>query len=322
MNTCRMIVWALPIALSASVGCSHESETVAPVTPPGASTVGSTAPPVPPAQPPATAEGAGEQHESRRTLASWLRDPGKALLDAASELSDTDAIPLSDAQQTTLHAQQAKLESSREGVKTAFQRLRADLANQVRVGVIDAAKMQADQAVIVNALRFRGLQEAQALDALHASLDPMARSDVVAAARTQRTGMTEPQPTAPSGATESAADRQRDHLDRWTRELSLDSTQQQQVAAILAAQPAPAESREENAQHADELLKAFESDAFDGATAVETTSPSPIATVYDHVQRKVEVISQMLPILRPGQRETLASLIETRRMGPAPDHGD
>ena len=125
-------------------------------------------------------------------------------------------------------------------------------------------------------------------------------------------GMAEPQATSRGGPAESASDRQREHLDRLTRDLDLDSTQQQQVAAILAAQPAPAESREENAQHADALFQAFESDAFDGATAIETASPSPIATVYDHVQRKVEVISQMLPILRPGQRETLASLIETQ----------
>lgn len=326
MNERRMIVWALPFALSAAVACSHENETNAVASPPGTSTVESYSSATPQAaQPPTPVAEAPVPNEPAPRVASWPRDPGKAVIDAAMELSDADAISLTDAQRATLYTQREKLEASRKAIGTAFRTLRADLANEVRVGVIDTAKMQADEAAVVNALRFHDLQEADTLNALHAALDPTQRSDVVAAVRAERPGgMAEPQ--APGGQTASRGDKQEEHLDRLTRDLSLDPSQRQQVAAILQAQPAPSGMRGAKAQRTDALLNAFESDTFDAATAIES-APSPTSTVYDRIQRRINFVSQLLPILRPDQRDRLASRIESNPMAPghegmSPGHED
>lgn len=328
MNTRSMIVWALPIAMSASVACSHESESNA-STAPGISPVASYSPtpPTSPAQPPyAPATPPGQtnyppsttpgqqpsaQNEAERNPSRAPHDPACALLDATQELSDTDAISLNDSQKAMLHGQREKLEASKRSIETAVRGLRTDLANQVRLGAIDRAKVQADESAVVNAFRYHGQEEADVLETLHASLAPTDRSDIVAAARAERPGMAERQPNQGPWQGQSASERQKEHVDRLTRDLDLDAQQQQQVSSIFNSQPPPENWREEHAQRVDALLDAFQSDTFDARTAVPLASSSVPEKVHERVERRVRFLSQLLPILRPDQREKLASMIES-----------
>lgn len=254
-----------------------------------------------------------------------MLDPAKAVLDATEQLSDTDSISLSEAQKSTIRALRAKLEASKKSVETAVQAVRADIANQVRIGSIDRAKVQADESALTNALHYRMTQEADTLDELHATLDRQSRSDVVSAARAERkTGVAEPQGNAEaqgsweSQKNESANDRQKRELGRLTTELDLDAAQQQQVASILASRPAPSHAWQQRHERVDALLNAFQRNTFDAKTALETAWTSPAATVHENVQRRVAFLQKLLPVLHPDQRDKLASMIEREHMDEEP----
>lgn len=337
MNTRRMIVWALPIAVGASAAWSHEN--IASATPPGISPVASYAPagdpaPADPAYSPATPAaqpprapdtppaGPTGQNPSDQNLSPAPRDPARAVLEATKQLSDTDAIALTPAQSATIHTQEGKLEASKKNIESSVTVLRTHLASQVRTGAINRARVQADESAVVNALRVHGQQEADALDAIHASLDSKQRGDVVAAARAQQTGLTERQAPPETSQPESAndKDKQKEHLDRLTRDLDLDSGQQQRVATILASQPPPEPKGEARAQRTEAMLDAFQKDTFNARTAVPAPSPSLPTMVHDRVERRVRFLSQLLLVLRPDQRDKLASMIESDHMNRGHEH--
>jgi hypothetical protein len=101
-------------------------------------------------------------------------------------------------------------------------------------------------------------------------------------------------------------------LDRLTRDLALDADQQRRVAALLAAQPAAERAFHAGArQRFDAALNAFPTETFDARITVQTTA-SPLAMVREHVRRKVAFLAELLPMLRPDQRDKLASTIEMR----------
>ena len=107
-------------------------------------------------------------------------------------------------------------------------------------------------------------------------------------------------------------------LDRKTAELGLDTAQQEQVAKWLAEEPRTMRSMyEEKRKRRDTLFTAFESNTFD-ATAV--APPNMGAEVREHLDRHVAFLSKLVPILRPDQREKLASMIGTRKFGD--DHDE
>jgi len=280
----------LPLALSLSIGCS----------PGGGASPGATTPAA--ATTPASMQPRGESGEHGA-------DPTNALLRA------TDGLTLTDAQKATIHSLEEQLEANEKDTGTAFQALRSDLAAQVRAGAIDTAKVQAEEGAVGSALRAHIAKEGDTINGLHAALDPSQRKAAVAAVRARHSGRAEVQPGAGAAPAPSAEDLAKRRLDHVTRELGLDATQQQQVATLLAAQPAPREpQKEERQRRMDALLTAFESDTFDAKTAVPAPSSSPEDMTRAGTDREVGFLSKLLPLLRADQRAKLASSMEHRGM--------
>ena len=290
MRTRRTFVWLFPLALAAAA-CNGGTEGATP----GATNAPGT-----------TAATAAPPHEERGERGG--ADPTNALLRA------TDGLQLTDAQKATIHSLEEQLEANERDTGAAFKALRSNLAAQVRAGAIDQARVQADENTAAAALQTHIAKEADTINGLHGALDPSQRKAAVAAVRAKQAGHVEAQPgagTAPPSADEIAKKR----LDRMTRELGLDAAQQQQVASLLAAQPAPKEPHGDERRHRmDALLTAFEADTFDAKTAVPAPPMAPGDMIREGTDREVAFLTKLLPILRPDQREKLASGMESHGM--------
>jgi hypothetical protein len=290
MNTRYAVVRVtLAVALVAALGCTYQTRGAA--TGARRTTTGATA---------AQAQGPAAPSAER---AKQHPDPAAALLGAAGQLS------LSGIQSTTVHTLKQQLHDSWQNVDAAFRAMRDHLAAQVRTGVIDPAQVQADESFAASTLAAYQAQEIFALNSLHAVLGPEQRVAIATAVRAEQPGRAEEQarPEAEEGTTA--------RLDRLTRDLALDAAQQQRVAGLLAAQPARVEAyHAEYRRRVDAVLNAFPTETFDARTTAQTAG-SPAAMVHEHVQRKVAFLAELLPILRPDQRDKLASSIEAREWG-------
>ncbi|MBV9945263.1 MAG: hypothetical protein JOZ69_00255 [Myxococcales bacterium] len=247
------------------------------------------------AQPQAQAASAAAHHRLQQRL-----DPAAALLQAAYEES------LSPTQRSTVGTVARNLEATGRALAEVFRGVGTDLAAQVRAGVLDPAHVSADESAITDAVQAHVAQEVDALGTLHTILAPTQRKAAVTVLSSERPGSAELQadPEALSGR---AA-----RLDRLTRELGLDSDQQQRVAALLAEEEQPAApDRAEHERRFEQVVGAFASDTFDARATFQSIAPSPVAMIHERVQRQTAFLSQLLPILRPAQRETLASIIES-----------
>jgi hypothetical protein len=231
-------------------------------------------------------------------------------------LRAADQLSLRGNRSATVLALEQQLHDSWRNVDAAFRAMRDHLAAQVRTGAIDSAQVQADENLVANAVAAHRAQETFALNSLHALLDPAQRVAIATAVRAEQPGRAEEQarPELEEGTTA--------RLDRLTRDLALDADQQRRVAALLSAQP----TEEHAYYHADArrrfdaALNAFPTETFDARTTVQATA-SPAAMVHEHVQRKVAFLAELLPILRPDQRDKLASSIEMRDQQRRPGGG-
>jgi hypothetical protein len=320
MNAARAILTSagLSLVLSAPVACSHEETTPessatltqATYPPPGAT---ENAPPglpesAPPgvtgnALPPATGNAPAPPPPApgtRGELAANARDPIHALFAAASNL----ALPSS--QHSAVEAIHDEIRADREQVKDSFTPLHQDLAGQVRAGAIDATGLQGDATTVVAAMDSHYNKEVNALNQLHAALDASQRVAAGEAARGR---------LAAASSVRATIDERAWRLGRLTDQLGLDATQQQQVSTLLGSQPQTNSSeRAQRQSMAQQLISAFEADSFDATSALPAASWSPGAKVRAEIDRRASFLSQLLPILRPEQRERLAAQLD--REGP------
>ncbi len=217
---------------------------------------------------------------------------------------DTD---LSDDQKTAI----AKLEESLQADPSSHKEMSAlhgDLVGSLKEGKMDTAKIAGDEAAVAKVLSAREEEQAAALGSLHDILTPAQRGAVADAVRALRN---RPSPAPPPGAPDWATRR----LDRMKSQLVLDQDQQKEVAAVLARSvPSPAAIQ----AHADSIKKqteavasAFETNTFD-AKKIDV-SPAPGKKVTDPFDREIKYISQLLPILTPGQRDRFAAIMEHPR---------
>lgn len=300
MNTSQTGGWALAFALGLALGCSREAN-------------GPTPPPMPPPPPPAAPSAEAQPPPAERPAARMQhRDATEIVLKSA------EPMQLTDAQRATLHTLEENLQTSGQAIASAFQVLRTDLADQVRSGAIDAGKVQSDEAAVTSAIQAHVNREIDGLDALHTMLDPTERGDLVTLARSQESG---PGAGMPHGAKSVEGASQR--LDRLTQELDLDQDQRARVSAMIASEPAPSlPPGTDGRQRLGAILDAFSSDSFDARPILEPTASTVPGVVREHVQRKTAFLMQLVPILRPDQRERLASDIQTGRGAHGPDEGD
>ncbi len=222
---------------------------------------------------------------------------------------------LTEAQKASLRALQDRLRIHDETAGDAFRELQSDLVAGIRTGKIDGARMSFDCATADAALQARRALDAETLNGLHAALDPATRKALVSAARTMRAVHALRPPGSPD---EKQADWTKRRLERLTADLGLDAAQRARVAALVATSGLPTAAatqarKDDEKRREGALLAAFEEDAFD---ATETgRDGGTVGSTVEMVRREVQFLSQLLPLLKPGQREKLAATRQGRGPG-------
>jgi hypothetical protein len=224
----------------------------------------------------------------------------------------TRTLDLDGDRRATVEALSGQLESSGVRVRAAFERLKVVLIDSVRAGAIDRAKVHEDEEVAVEALQVHADASIHALDALHALLDGPQRLAVVVSARDgwENAPLTPPMGGGPALAEQTIEARDRGRLDDLTSELGLDADQRGQVWTLISSMPSAMESpyatRE---QRAEALFVAFRAPTFDAKAVVLGPSETHAR---ERIEARVAFLTDLLPILRPEQRERLVVLIDRR----------
>lgn len=255
----------------------------------------------------------GGKHAKRRGHGG----PGVMLFRAARglDLKPEQKTKL-DAIEKTAH--EGASDASRDAMKSAAKGLHTELVAGIKAGAIDAKKLEPHYAAIEKLMTAAHAKEAEALNALHATLDPKQRKAAVATVRTQHAEREKKMAQRDAGADGGRGGKGRGakhSLARLTRGLDLDAAQQKKVDALAAkgegagARPDPAEMK----KRMEALLVAFEKDTFDAKKVLG----SPAKQLRGRMAQETKLLGQLLPILKPAQREKLAAEMEK---GPSP-HG-
>jgi Spy/CpxP family protein refolding chaperone len=250
--------------------------------------------------------------------------PGAMLFRAASDLPD-----LKDTQKTTLDKIHDSLKDE-GGPKPEFKDFQAELITEAKAGKIDNTKLDPKIKAIETAMQARMDKEADALNQLHEALDAGQRKELTAAVRTKRTQMEErfnkmregmnPGAGATPPKPEEMAQKK---VDRLTKELDLDATQQKTITDLAMKQAPkpgnPMAMRDEWKKSTDALLTDFEKDTFDAKKNELYTGANKKGHM--GLQHEVDFLSQLVPVLKPEQRDKLAARLEHPMMGRGGDMG-
>lgn len=200
--------------------------------------------------------------------------------------------------------------------RTARDAFRSDLAAEIRAGALDKAKLAADEAEIAKAIASDRDARLAALDGLHDVLDSAQRKTVAGDVRENATRTTPhhgPWDASDAGPPYGPSRR----LERLTRQLGLDPSQQKDVAALLSKSDHPSPPDREDVREAakrrlDMLLTSFEQDSFDAGAALEPPADAGRGglQVHERLEHEVGLLGQLLPILTAEQRDRLAVLVE------------
>ena len=225
-----------------------------------------------------------------------------------------EGLDLKDEQTATVEKLDSQLDEG-DDAKNAIDELHQDVIAGVKAGKVDTAKLEPRLAAIQKLIQARLDKEAVVLNALYAVLEPPQRATVIADIRAQERERDDRFGKRDAGA-ESVADRNKRRLDRLTKELDLDASQQPKVQAALAALPAPTDVHAQWRKQLDALLTAFEGDAFD-AKKLDAFKPAE-AKARIGIDREVQLLAQLVPILKPEQRDVFAARLEGGRQAGGP----
>ncbi|MDB4941801.1 MAG: hypothetical protein JWP97_1335 [Labilithrix sp.] len=196
--------------------------------------------------------------------------------------------------------------------------LHAELVSQVKAGKIESSKLEPKYAAIDKASAAERDKDAEALDALHAALDPAQRKSLVAAVRAQQAKREEHMGRRDGGAPDAggkgdAQGMAKRSLDRMLRGLELDPDQQKKVDALATKDDGKAHDPAEMKKRSDALLDAFEKEKFEA----KKLEPDATKRARAGLEEESKLLEKLLPILKPEQREKLAARMDH---GPSP-HG-
>jgi hypothetical protein len=240
--------------------------------------------------------------------------PATMLVRSARDLTLTDAT------KAKLDDIDAQLRANEGAARAELKALQSDIVEGIRAGKLDGAKLQSDYAAIDKATLARQAKESDALNALHGALDGAQRKALVDAVRAKQAARESQHAAHDDGDAGSAADWVSRRVERLTRQLALDPTQQKSVTAIVtkeSANPAAMRAKHDEAKkQMDAALTAFVGDTFD---ATKTPLTPAGKTPHEGVQKDADFVSQLLPILTPDQRVKLAT---QRERGSNRRHGD
>jgi hypothetical protein len=199
-----------------------------------------------------------------------------------------------------------------------------DLANGVHAGKVDAAKISADYAAIDKAAAALHAREVAAIVGLHDALGPAERRALTADMHTKRAERERRFALAVGDA--GGPDWGKVRLDRLTRDLSLDvdGGQQQKVSAVVntAAKTDPQNPEVSQARRVagherfEAVLAAFAGDALDAG--VLPSLPSGAKSLHEGPERTAGFYAQLLPLLKPEQRDKLGE--QLLRVASRPGH--
>jgi Spy/CpxP family protein refolding chaperone len=225
-------------------------------------------------------------------------------------LRGTRDLTLSDAQNDAIGKLDDELHADDATRGGELKALDTDVIAGIRAGKVDLTKVQTDYAAIDAAMQARLAKEATAVNGLYALLDPGQRKQLADGLRAKQTEREQSMKNLPDAGGPDVAMKMR--VARLTNELSLDDAQQKQVSALVAKlePPTAAQSRKDAAkQQVGALLTAFAADGFDANKV-----PPPGKSLHEGMERDVTFTAQLVSILRPEQREKLATQRERMSM--------
>lgn len=297
MGSIGSLSLAAALAVAAS-GCSH-----------GSSAAVAEAGPEPAASAPTAADSASAPASAVASVSAPVPPPAHhrgfvgAFFKAALETDVTDEEKAAIAKiEEPLHNEGAS--------RHELTALHLDIVSSIKAGKMEGGKLQADEAAVGKAFEAREETEGAALAQLHDTLTPPQRKAVADAVRAAHEA--HERPAGPDGGASEWATRR---AERMKAQLVLDEDQEKQVAALLAREtpsPAAVQARAEaSKKQVEAVTAAFEKDVFDPKKADLSSMPGRKPT--EPFDRQVKYLTQLLPILTPGQRDRLALLAEHPR---------
>lgn len=265
------------LLLSMSVGCHHAAQAGDVAT-------------APPSSAPALGPSAGVSVQGAGAA--------EALLEAA------EGLQLTESQREKVRGLKGQLARYEQNALAAFRALREDVAEQIRAGAIQVASVRADEDRAAGAMTVHVDKGAETMNALHAALEPSQRAALVAAVRAMQPGRAEAQNPRAT------------RIARLASDLALDAAQERRVSAMLLEQQAAIPVFDEPPANVDGVLDGFTSGSFDGWTTVPLPLAPPAETFRQGLDRDIDFLARLVPVLRPAQRVRLASMIEAHKADP------
>jgi Spy/CpxP family protein refolding chaperone len=228
-------------------------------------------------------------------------------------------LDLKDAQQATVDKLEAELDVD-DGARAELEALHDELIAGVKAGKVDATKIDPRVASIQKTIQARLDKEAAAVNALYTALEPSQRKAVTTDLRAKQEEREARFAATTKDAGAASPDLAKRRLERLTKVLDLDPAQQTKVQAILAGMPAPPDLRAERNKQTEALLTAFEGETFD-AKKLDAFKPGA-AKARVGVDREAQFLSQLVPVLKPEQRDVLAARLDQGKQGGGPMRGN
>ena len=320
IKTTQRLALAVPILALLSFGCDNKDKgggTPSTGTASASATTAATTAPPASASASASAGPAGRGHPERRFGMSGM------LFQAARDLPDLTAD-----QKDKIDKIEEPLRSEDPAAKEEHKQFHSDLMAGVKAGKIDTAKLTAHYATFDKFMQARQDKEVEALNGLFAALDATHRKALTAAVRSKQAEREARWAARDAGAgfdAGTAADMQKRQLERMTKELDLDATQQKSIGAIFAKAAPPAQNMEsmkaEGKKRTEALLTAFEGETFDAKKL--DLWPMTAKKMHEMMDRRVQFLAGVTPILKDEQRSKLAARMDRMMAGPrGRDQGD
>jgi hypothetical protein len=250
----------------------------------------------------AAASGSASAHRARPIIVR-ASNPTGALFRAVNslELKDDQRATLEKVAADLREAEKAAREGADGGARSEAKEANDELVAGVKAGKIAIAKMESHYAALEKVAKARQDREADALNRLHAALEPSQRTTIAASVRLSETQQAVRMKLSekPDGGRPNMS---RTRLERYTRGIDLDAAQQKKVEAILPKDDRATTLQDEARKYTDAVLVAFEKEGFDakkldGGAGKQARAP---------MEEQVKYFGQLLPILTSEQRERLA----------------
>jgi Spy/CpxP family protein refolding chaperone len=298
---------ALVALLSIAACKSQESQGTPPA--PSAASTASAAPSAPTnddASAAAPADGGGAEAQAPKRAIP--RNAGHVTM----ILSAINSLDLRDPEKNQKLDAIAKSFTETDGTRDEGRKIHDELSAQVKAGKIETAKLEPLYAELEKAAKEAHDKEVVALDGIYAALGPIERTTIANQLQQKLTNrdahLAKARPDAGS-----PADERKQVAERMAKNLGLDEAQQKKVEAVLPTnerQRVDAD-REEDKKNTTALLAAFAKDGFSAKT-LPYRDPKKLRVPF---QEQAKVFAQLLPILKPEQREKLAASM-THARGP------